>query len=73
MTAMLQEKDAMQASKSIRPAELVLATYGSPLRKPLIGWGLGAALPILIIYSLEQLLPFFDLAKPQSYPDRHQD
>ena len=55
----------METVKSGQFIELALASYGSPLRKPIIGWGLAAALLLLILYSLGQLLPFFDLTKPQ--------
>ena len=50
---------------TLRPSDLVLSSYGSPLRKPVIGWLLGVALAALIIYSLRSLMPFFSAANPQ--------
>ena len=40
----------MNTTDSLRPSDLALATYGSPLRKPVIGWALAAALLALIIF-----------------------
>ena len=34
----------MTNTNTLRPSDLALATYGSPLRKPVIGWALAAAL-----------------------------
>lgn len=48
-----------------RPSDLALSSYGSPLRKPVIGWLLAAGLTALIIYSLKSLTPFFTAANPQ--------
>lgn len=50
----------MNTTESLRPSDLALATYGSPLRKPVIGWALAAALLALITFSLTQLVPFLD-------------
>ncbi len=50
---------------TLRPSDLALSSYGSPLRKPVIGWLLGVALAALIIYSLRSLMPFFSAANPQ--------
>ena len=55
----------MTNTESLRPSELALASYGSPLRKPVIGWLLAAALLALIIFSLTQLVPFFKSSNPQ--------
>ena len=55
----------MNNTESLRPSDLALASYGSPLRKPVIRWGIAAALLILIIYSLTQLMPFFRFSNPQ--------
>ena len=35
-------ENAMKNTESLRPSEFTLATYGSPLRKPVIGWALAA-------------------------------
>jgi RsiW-degrading membrane proteinase PrsW (M82 family) len=58
-------ENAMNNTESLRPSDLALASYGSPLRKPVIRWGIAAALLILIIYSLSQLMPFFRFSNPQ--------
>jgi len=55
----------MTNTESLRPSELALSSYGSPLRKPVIGWALAAALVALIIFSLMQLAPFFRSPNPQ--------
>jgi protease PrsW len=55
----------MSNSESHRPSDLALSSYGSPLRKPVIGWALAAALLALIIFSLTQLAPFFRSSNPQ--------
>ena len=52
-------------SKAPRPGDLALSSYGSPLRKPVIGWALGAAIVALIVYSLNDLMPFFQWSNPQ--------
>ncbi|MCB0086423.1 MAG: PrsW family intramembrane metalloprotease [Caldilineaceae bacterium] len=49
----------MRSINTTRPTELALATYGSPLRKPILGWGLGVALIALIAFALWQQIPFF--------------
>lgn len=55
----------MNNTKTLRPSDLALAAYGSPLRKPVIGWMLVAALLALLIFSLTQLVPFFRSSNPQ--------
>jgi RsiW-degrading membrane proteinase PrsW (M82 family) len=55
----------MSNNESLRPSDLALSSYGSPLRKPVIGWALAAALLALIIFSLTQLVPFFNSSNPQ--------
>ena len=55
----------MTNTESLRPSELALSSYGSPLRKPVIGWVLAAALVALLIFSLTQLAPFFRSSNPQ--------
>jgi RsiW-degrading membrane proteinase PrsW (M82 family) len=51
--------------QAVRLSELALSSYGSPLRKPVIGWVLAAALIALTIFSMTQLVPFFRLSNPQ--------
>jgi hypothetical protein len=41
----------MKATTS-RPSDLALATYGSPLRRPVIGWVVLVATVALIFFSL---------------------
>lgn len=55
----------MNNTKTVGHSDVALATYGSPLRKPVIGWALGAALVALLIFSLTQLVPFFQSSNPQ--------
>ncbi len=54
----------MTKVRPTRPGTLALASYGSLLRKPKIGWLITAALIGLMCFALWQLVPFFDLSRP---------
>ncbi|MEZ4673943.1 MAG: hypothetical protein R2932_06825 [Caldilineaceae bacterium] len=54
----------MHTVNSTRPTELALASYGSPLRRPIIGWGLALALIALCLFAISKIAPFLKPSNP---------
>jgi RsiW-degrading membrane proteinase PrsW (M82 family) len=53
----------MLSTRPTRPTELALSSYGSPLRKPWIGWLLSAMLLALIFFAISNLTSLLDVSQ----------